>query len=58
MLFGVTSADLPWVVKIIQNALRGLYASLCKLIYPLISIFYQVFSEMGQLLYNDSFSKI
>lgn len=58
MLFAVKAEDLPWVVKIIQNALRGLYANLCQLIYPLIATFYQVFTEMGQLLYNDSFSKI
>lgn len=58
MLFAVSDADLPWVVKIIQNALRGLYANLCQLIYPLIGTFYQVFTEMGKLLYNNSFTKI
>ena len=58
MLFAVKAEDLPWVVKIIQNALRGLYSNLCQLIYPLISTFYQVFSDMGKMFYNDSFSKI
>lgn len=58
MLFAVSNKDLPWVEKIIQNALRGLYANLCQLIYPLISTFYQVFSDMGKLFYNDSFTNI
>lgn len=58
MLFAVSDSDLPWVVKIIQNALRGLCADLCQLIYPLISTFYQVFSNMGKLFYNDNFTQI
>lgn len=46
------------VVDIINNAIRGLFANLCQLIYPLIASFYQIFRELGMLFYNDTFSTI
>lgn len=58
MLFAISANDLPWVVQIIQNAIRGLLASLCNVIYPLMAKLYDVFLEIGSILYNDTFSGI
>lgn len=58
MLFAISANDLPWVVQILQNAIRSLCASLCNVIYPLMAKLYDVFLEIGSILYNDTFSGI
>lgn len=58
MLFAISANDLPWVLQIIQNAIRGLCSGICKLIYPLMAKLYDIFLEIGSILYNDTFSGI
>lgn len=56
MLFA--ALGLSDVVDIINNAIRGLFANLCQLIYPMIASLYQLFTELGKVFYNDTFSEI
>lgn len=46
------------VLAIIENALRSLCGWLCELIYPLIADSYQLFIDIGSLLYSDKFSAV
>lgn len=55
MLFALGLSD---VADIISNALRALFAGLCQLIYPMIASMYQIFTELGKVFYNDTFSTI
>lgn len=47
--------DIP---AMISNALRGLYASICELIYPGIAMFYKIFQDLGTLMYAEEFTTI
>lgn len=46
------------VPNIINSALRAIEMLLCNLIYPLIADMYNVFQDMGKLVYNDQFKDI
>lgn len=48
-------SDVP---NIINSALRAIEMLLCNLIYPLIADMYNVFLNMGKLVYNDQFKDI
>lgn len=46
------------VVQMILNALRGLFAYLCKIIYPGIAKLYDIFIELGSYFYDPGISSI
>lgn len=50
--------DISDVLGFINNALRGLWAMLCEAIYPGIANLYQLFTNLGVLVYSDSFEAI
>lgn len=57
-IMSILGLDIGDVGSIVNNALRALTAWLCELIYPGIKLMYEVFSEMGQLAFSDSFNEI
>lgn len=57
-IMSILGLDIGDVGGIVNNALRALTAWLCELIYPGIKLMYEVFSEMGQLAFSDSFNEI
>lgn len=42
---------LPDVLDMINNALRGLYASICEIVYPGIASLYDIFKNLGTQVY-------
>lgn len=55
MLFMFDETD---ILDILSDFLRGLFAFLCEIIYPGIASLYNLFIEMGTLIYTDEFSVI
>lgn len=46
------------VIEVILNALRGVFAWLCEIIYPWIAKSYDLFIELGRKVYSDDFTVI
>lgn len=50
--------ELKDVIDIVDHILRGLFANLCKILYPWIANLYDIFKEIGMLFYNEQFKTI
>lgn len=50
--------DLEDIVDMVNNILRGLFANICKIIYPWIANLYDIFKDLGSLVYSDQFTAI